>query len=202
MSLTLFLSMVGVMFVGSFTPGPNNIMLASSGAHFGFMRTAPHISGVVVGFMGVLLLTGLGLEQIFKQFPLLQQVLRVAALIFILFLAWKIAGSRPASGGSSSARPQYFLQATAFQAINPKGITMAISVVSTFISPHLPFMPQFLAMFAAFFVVTLLSAVAWTGFGLVIKRLIQTPKVERLFSITMALLLILSIMPVVLDLFR
>ena len=80
--------MLGFMAIAAFTPGPNNIMLAASGANFGLMRTVPHMLGVTIGFGVLLLLLGLGLDQLFQQFPLVQQIFRISALSFILYLAW------------------------------------------------------------------------------------------------------------------
>jgi threonine/homoserine/homoserine lactone efflux protein len=197
--IPLFIPMVTFMAIAAFTPGPNNIMLAASGANFGFRRTIPHMLGVTVGFGVLLLLLGMGLDQLFQRLPLLQQGFRIAALCFIAYLAWGIANSQGNSKAASKGRPQYFLEATSFQLINPKGLVMAITVMSTFISPEFDFIPQYITLVICFMVITAFSVMVWAGFGIIISRFLNTPSRQRIFNITMALLLVLSILPVALD---
>ena len=194
-----FLPMVTFMFVAAFTPGPNNIMLAASAANFGFWRSFPHMLGVVVGFFSLLMLVGLGLDWVFTQFPIVRQIFRLAALAFIFWLAWRIARSSEQAKSEKRSRPQYFIEATSFQFINPKGVAMSITVTSTFISPEYLFTPQFIALAVSFTFISFASVVAWAGFGVAIRQWIQTPLRLRIFNITMAVLLIASIMPVVRD---
>ena len=197
--MPLLLPMLGFMTVAAFTPGPNNIMLAASGANFGFMRTIPHMLGVTIGFGILLLLLGLGLDQLFQRFPLVQQVFRIAALSFILYLAWGIANSQKSSKVEGKSRPQFFWEAALFQLINPKGLVMSITVMSTFISPDLVFLPQYITLVISFMMITLLSVITWAWFGIVISGFLNTPKRQRAFNIAMALLLIASIAPVAID---
>jgi len=198
----LFLPMLIFLAVASFTPGPNNIMLASSGVNYGFIRTIPHMLGVTFGFGAVLMLAGLGLDQIFRVLPLAQQVMRVAALLFIAYMAWGIAMSEGDVSANTRGRPQFFMEAASFQLINPKGLVVGITVVSTFILPEEVFVPQFIMLLLTGMVLALLSTMTWAGFGLVIRRFIQTPKRLRVFNMVMALLLLVSITPVAIDLFR
>lgn len=198
-SLPLFIPMIGFMFVAAITPGPNNIMLASSGANFGFRRTIPHFMGVTFGFFVLMLLVSLGLGVLFEQFPMLQQIFRAAALCFILYLAWRIANSGKSAGASKRARPINFIEAASFQLINPKGVVMAITVNATFISPDAAYAPQIIALVGMFTLLTLISVMSWAGFGLVIGRFIQTDRRQTVFNVTMAILLLVSIMPVAVD---
>jgi len=197
--IPLFIPMITFMAIAAFTPGPNNIMLAASGANFGFRRTIPHMMGVTVGFGVLLLLLGMGLDQLFQRLPLVQQGFRIAALCFIAYLAWGIAHSQGNDTATTKGRPQYFLEATSFQLINPKGVIMAITVMSTFITPDFAFMPQYITLVVSFLVITALSVMVWAGFGIVISRFLNTPKRKRVFNISMALLLVVSILPVALD---
>ena len=197
----LFYSMMIFMFVAAITPGPNNIMLASSGANFGFKKTIPHIIGVVAGFFALMLLVGLGLGQLFEAIPVLRQAFRMVALCFVFYLAWRIANSGKNEDENREVRPIRFLEATLFQLINPKGVAMSITVIATFINPDLDFSFQFAVLVISFTMVTLISAVTWAGFGLVIRRVISTPRKQRVFNIVMALMLIGSIMPVAVEMF-
>lgn len=115
--------------VSSITPGPNNIMLASSGLTFGFRRTIPHMLGVNLGFTLMLVLVGLGLGTMFQQLPWLYTVLKYAGAMYLLYLAWKIAMSGPLESGAQRGRPFTFMQAALFQWVNPKAWVMAVGVI-------------------------------------------------------------------------
>ena len=102
-ALTLF------VFVSSITPGPNNLMLLSSGTRFGFRRTIPHMLGIGVGFMVMIALVGLGLAQLFLLYPPLHLALKIASISYLLYLAWKIATSKPpsAEAGDETGKPRH-----------------------------------------------------------------------------------------------
>src|SRR5215469_386564 len=109
--------------VASVTPGPNNIMLLASGANFGFRRTLPHLLGVILGFGLMVLLVGLGLAAVLARFPTLFMIARIG---YLAYLAFKIARADGIGMGEAAAQPMSFLQAVAFQWVNPKGWSMAI----------------------------------------------------------------------------
>jgi threonine/homoserine/homoserine lactone efflux protein len=197
----LFYSMLAFMFVAVMTPGPNNIMLAASGANFGFKRTIPHMVGIMAGFFTLLLLVGLGLGQLFEAVPVVRQALRIASLSFIFYLAWRIANSGTSASDKKEGRPIRFWEGALFQLVNPKAVVMSIAVTATFISPDIDFMPQFVVLVISFIILTLISLVSWAGFGLVIGRVISSPGHQRIFNVVMALLLIGSILPVAADIF-
>lgn len=197
----LLFPMISFMLVAAFTPGPNNIMLAASGANFGFARTNPHMMGVTAGFSVLLILAGFGLDQVFKLLPLAQQVFRVLALGFILWLAWKIATAKQGGDQTSVSTPLKFWQAASFQLINPKALVMSVTVISTYINPASEFIPQFVVLLVSFAIITHLSVITWAAFGVVIRGFIQSPSRFRVFNITMAALLVLSILPVAKDIF-
>ena len=198
-SLDFFVPMIVLMMVAAFTPGPNNIMLAASGANFGFRRTLPHMLGITVGFFLLTLMVGHGLEWIFGVSPLIRQGFRVSALAFIMWLAWRIATTTSRAKAEGASRPQYFIEAAGFQFINPKAIAMSTTVVSSFIRPEEDFYSQFVLLMGCFSVITALSVVTWAGFGVMISGLINTPKRLRVFNRTMAVLLVVSMWPVFVD---
>ena len=138
MALETFLALLAFAFVSSITPGPNNFMLLTSGANFGFRRTIPHMFGIAVGFGTLLLAVGFGLGALLEQFPTLHLVLKIAGGSYLLFLAWKIAGSRSLANDETVARPISLLQAAAFQWVNPKAWMMALSAMVLFTNPQRP----------------------------------------------------------------
>ena len=123
-------------FVSSITPGPNNTMLLASGVNFGFARSLPHMAGVTLGFCLMILLMGLGLGSVFARFPVLYTVLRYVGGTYMLYLAWKIFRSQPASPAdnhAAAAKPMGFTAAAAFQWVNPKAWVMALGSITTYL---------------------------------------------------------------------
>jgi threonine/homoserine/homoserine lactone efflux protein len=118
--------------VMTFTPGPNNLLLLSSGLSFGLSRTARHMTGIMTGVMLQICLVGAGLGVLFARFPELQTVLKFVGTIYMLWLAWRLwnAGGIKAA---DTARPIGFFEAMVFQFVNPKTWVMATTVVAAFV---------------------------------------------------------------------
>lgn len=191
-ALTLF------AFVSSITPGPNNTMLMASGANFGFRATAPHMLGVSIGFFVLVVAVGLGLGGLFAAYPALHDILAVAGGLYLLWLAWKIATAKGLGSGEAGARPMTFLQAAAFQWVNPKGWAMALGAVTAY-APRENYALNVLLISLIFTVVNLPCVASWTGFGVGLRRFLDKPAVLRGFNIAMALLLVLSLVPVAME---
>jgi threonine/homoserine/homoserine lactone efflux protein len=184
--------------VSSITPGPNNAMLMASGANFGMRRSVPHMLGVSIGFMVLTLVTGLVLGGLIAAYPALHQVLKAVGAAYLLWLAWKIARSDGMAGGTAGARPQTFLQAAAFQWVNPKAWAMALGAVTAY-APREHYGANVLLVAAVFGVVNLPCIAGWTGFGHVLRRVLARPGRLRLFNWIMAGLLVLSLIPIALE---
>jgi threonine/homoserine/homoserine lactone efflux protein len=198
MSIDLFISLVVFAFVTSITPGPNNLMLLASGMNFGLRRSLPHMFGISVGFGLMLIVLGLGAGQLFTAFPVLYTVLRVVSGVYMLWLAWKIANSGPVGEGIERAKPMTFLQAALFQWVNPKAWVMALAAIATYAS--IEALPLSLTIVAVTFgLVNLPSIGAWTLAGVGIRRLLTKPTLLRWFNIGMAVLLVLSLWPLLKD---
>jgi threonine/homoserine/homoserine lactone efflux protein len=198
-SPTFYQTLIGLgafVTVGSITPGPNNMMLMTSGTNFGFRRTLPHMLGVGIGFALMIALVGLGLAELFKLYPFAQQLLKWASVAYLVYLAWKIATAPPPSstGAESTARPLTFLQAASFQWVNPKAWTMALTALSAYMLPINPYL--------ALIVVAVLTALVnipcislWVVLGVQIRRFFGDPMKLRVFNVGMALLLLASLYP-------
>jgi threonine/homoserine/homoserine lactone efflux protein len=195
----LILASVPFMASMGFTPGPNNIMVATSGVNFGFKATVPHISGVTLGYPLMLLLVGLGLAEVFTQVPSLHLILKYVCIVYLLYLAWRIATAAAVGEGRRTARPLGFWQAVAFQWVNVKGWVAALSAVATYTIVDAALVPQVLALAAISFAVTVGSMLTWTLGGTVLRRYLRTDHHRRLFNYSMASLLLLSIIPVFFD---
>ena len=183
--------------VSAFTPGPNNVMLAASGANYGFRRTLPHIFGILVGFCSLVVAAGLGLATLFTIMPWLYDVLKVISVLFLLYLAWKI-GSAGCATTKHKDRPLSFVQAASFQLINPKSITVIISSVTAFTSTAENVGAEVTILLVVFATVTICATCTWTVFGTAIAHLLTSQTRLRQFNITMSLLLVASLLPSIL----
>jgi len=197
MQFDVFLALVVFANVMAFTPGPNNIMLTASGVNFGFARTVPHLLGVDVGFVVLLAVFAGGLGLLFAAVPALQLALKIAGALYMLWLAWKVASARPVDDkGAALGRPMTFLQAVAFQWVNPKAVVAALSGIAVYMRPGHE-LPDFVIVLAVFALATVLSTATWAGFGVALRRVLRNPTLARIFNIVMGLLLVASIVPIV-----
>ncbi len=196
MPIETLIALTAFGIAAAFTPGPNNIMLAASGMNFGFLRTAPHMGGIVIGFTAMLLAVGLGLGAFFVAYPLAQTALKIIGVAYLLWLAWRIANAAPADP-SQRARPITFIEAALFQWVNPKGLVAVISTISIFIRPESAASDVFIVALV-FFAVSIGAVVSWTAFGTALRGFIHDRRKLRIFNIAMAVLLITSIVPMVL----
>jgi len=195
MTHDLLVALALFAFVSSITPGPNNLMLMASGANFGFRRTIPHMLGVALGFVFMLLLVGAGLVQVFDAFPVTYMVLKVGSVFYLLFLAWKIAHASPAQTGAAAGDPMTFLQAAAFQWVNPKAWAMALTAISAYTPERTLW--AILLVGLIFGAINLPSVGSWTVLGQQMARVLTSPKRLSLFNWTMAVLLVASLYPVI-----
>ncbi|MDE3240377.1 MAG: LysE family translocator [Paracoccaceae bacterium] len=194
MNVNLLSALVGFSIVTLFTPGPNNLMLMASGINFGYRRTLPHLLGVAFGFAVMLTAVGLGLAQVFTVVPALRLVLKAVSVVFMLWLAWKIATEHaPGVEGKTVGRPLRFGQAAAFQWVNPKAWAIAITATSAY-APVAGSLG--VAIVAVVFCLTgLASSNTWVLAGRAVARFLRDPRHLRRFNIVMALLLVLTLVP-------
>lgn len=198
MSTTLLLSFLTFALVSSITPGPNNIMLMASGANFGFRPTLPHLAGVTLGFAAMVILVGIGLASVFAAAPWLYEIMRWVGASYLVFLAYKIATAKGLGSSDSGGQPVRFWQAVAFQWVNPKAWSMTLSAVTTFAPPQPTFWHIGL-LTLLLFLVGLPCSLTWMAFGMGLKNVLSKPSALRVFNVTMAVLLVLSLYPLVLD---
>jgi threonine/homoserine/homoserine lactone efflux protein len=195
MSADALAALLVYAFVSSVTPGPNNFMLLASGVNFGFVRTIPHMAGIAIGFLSLLLAVGFGLGALLTAWPALHTVLKVAGGVYLLYLAWRIAMSRSLGGAAGgSVRPMTLLEAAAFQWINPKAWVMAVSAMAIYTNPAQPFV-SVLLIGGAFALVNFPSVSVWAGFGTALRGFLADPTRLKWFNIAMGLLLGATLWP-------
>lgn len=188
-----------ILFVSivSMTPSPNDLLLAASGANYGFIRTLPHMCGVIVGFALMVVASGFGLRIILNEFPQVILPMKIISVSFLIYLSWRIAkgGAHVIEG---KAQPLSFLPAVLFQTINPKGISFLLSIMGAQVSDTGPLLPQLIPLFILLPAFTVLSAVTWTMFGAAIGRLMQSQQAFKIFNVIMASVLIICVIPIAL----
>jgi len=194
MPLDTFLALVLFAFTTSITPGPNNMMLFASGVNFGFRRTVPHMLGIGAGFFSLLIGVGFGLGALLHTIPALYTALKFAGGVYLAWIAWKIATSRTLGEGKSGAEPMSFLSAAAFQWVNPKAWVMAVTAMATYTIPDI-YLASVLIVGLAFALVNVPSVSTWAGFGSALRDWLSDPVRLKWFNITMAVLLVLSLWP-------
>lgn len=191
--MTELLPLMSYCFVMSATPGPNNVMLATTGASFGYRGALPAILGIQAGVFVQTMLMCVGLGSVFAAYPMAQQVLRIAGALYLMFLAWKLAGASMAGTGAS--KPLSFAQAALFQALNPKSWVKAITMASVFLPAQGNMLANALLVSVIGTVVGMPCSVTWALFGVSIRSVLKAPRSRRIFNLAMgAILFILAVM--------
>lgn len=195
MTADLLSAFVAYAFVSSITPGPNNLMMMASGANFGYRRSIPHVIGIGFGFTLMIVLVGIGLMTLFDLYPVSYRIMKVASIAYLLWLAWKIANAAEPGTGKTGGKPLTIVQAAAFQWVNPKAWTMALTAISVY-APARDF-GSVLMVALVFCAVNVPSVSTWLFLGRTIRGLLTNPKRLRAFNLTMALLLVVTLFPVI-----
>lgn len=195
MTYDLLIALLGFGIVTSVTPGPNNMMLLASGVNFGLRRTVPHMLGISLGHALMVFLVGLGIAGMFRAWPPALTLLKTGSVAYMLWLAWKIANSGAPGEGKARAEPLSFLQAAAFQWVNPKAWAMALGAVTAYVAT--PSAAAYLLVAVIFMVVNFPSVMIWAAAGQGLRRWLEGPARLRAFNWTMAVLLVASLWPVV-----
>jgi threonine/homoserine/homoserine lactone efflux protein len=185
-SLSLF------MFVTSCSPGPNNIVASYSGFNFGVLKTIPHMLGVIFGFTTLVSLTNFGLINIFQKFPIIQEILKYAGSIFLIYLAYKISFSKNSSENSTK-NPVRFIETFFFQFINPKSVIVSVIMVSTYVHNGKNFLTYSFWVIGVAFLFAVISITFWTLLGKFLRRFASNEKFIKRFNYVMSFLLLTCI---------
>ncbi|PWC11654.1 alcohol dehydrogenase [Brenneria roseae subsp. americana] len=190
MELSLFLSMLGFLWVAAITPGPNNMLLTTSGANFGFLRSLWLMLGIMLGMQSILLMVAFGVGSLILVYPSLHWVLKVLGSTYLLWLAWKIATAAYEKLETSIAPPQpvRLYQGWLLQFLNPKAWLMALGAVASFSLAGEGYNQSVIAISIGMVLVNAVSGVIWLGFGTLIGRLLRSKKSWVIFNVSMGLL--------------
>jgi len=179
-------------FVAAYTPGPNNVVASYSGFNFGIKKTIPHILGTTLGFTSLVLLLNVGLINIFKLFPIIQVVITYLGTIFLIYLAYKIASST-SSDEIKKENPVKFIETFLFQYLNPKGVMVAVIVVSTYVELGENYLNHATQVVVLAFLFSFTSITLWTFIGKFLRKFATNDKFIKYFNYAMSMLLLLSI---------
>jgi len=182
------------------TPGPNNIMIMASGLNYGIRASLPHFLGVSIGVPAVFLAIGYGLAYVFERYPVLHLIVKVIGTAYLLYLAWRIASSKPSSLDSEKSKPLSFMQAMMFQWVNPKAVIVGTSVFAAYTTLDQNINWQIFGIVLVMFIVTVISIGVWLVFGVALTHILTKPKHFRVFNVTMAALLVIAIWPIIKEL--
>ena len=189
------LSIALFWFVAAFTPGPNNVVASYSGFNFGITKTIPLILGVTLGFTSLIFFLTIGLINVFKIFPILQNILKYLGTLFLLYLAYKISFSK-SSKEEEKKNPVTFFDTYFFQFLNPKGVLFGIIIVSTYLELGENYLSYAIQIVLLAFIFSSTSITLWTFIGKFLRKLATNDKFINYFNYAMSLLLLLSIVTI------
>jgi threonine/homoserine/homoserine lactone efflux protein len=191
-----YASLIAFAVTSCITPGPNNSMLMASGLNYGTRRSLPHYFGIILGFPAMILAVGLGIAQVFDLYPSLHTALKIVGACYLTYLAYRIASAPVSSDAVRAGKPLTFLQAAAFQWVNPKAWVMAVGAIVTYTSIGNDYLGEVIAITALFFVIGAPCIWLWLWLGASLQRILRSPQAIRIFNRSMAALLIASLFPV------
>ncbi|WEM44916.1 LysE family translocator (plasmid) [Photobacterium sp. DA100] len=195
-------SLILFAVVSSATPGPNNILVMTSGLNFGIKKSLPVLCGICVGFAFMLLLVGLGFGQVFELFPRLHTLIKISGVLYLLYLAWLISSSRGSLGAKEQSEPLTFLNGALFQWVNAKAWVVATGAIAAFTVSGGEFSTQTLTLAGTFLVISFPCVGIWLYFGSWLKRYLNNAAHRKWFNLSMSGLLVASVLPVIGELFE
>lgn len=200
--MEIFIAVLFFAFSTTITPGPNNVMIMSSGVNYGVRASIPHFLGICLGFPVMVLLVGFGFGVIFEKFPNLHQLIKVAGVVYLLWLAWHIASAEPKAIQKGEKKPFTFWQAALFQWVNAKAWMMASGAVAAYTTVQGNPVVEVVAITLAFLLMAFPCVGVWLLFGSLLRKVLSNSIFQRVFNITMGLILVASIVPVLQELWR
>lgn len=194
-------SIITFTLSSSITPGPNNIMLLSSGLTFGYRKTFPHILGVTLGYPFMLIFIGLGMGIVLEQFPIVLNILKYVGITYLFWMAYKIANNSSSFevDANSTAKPFTFIQSALFQWVNPKAWIMGLTVISIYVTSSENGFMQILIISFIYGVSIIIGTSFWAIGGVYLKRFLKNAKSIKIFNIVLAVLLVASVLPVMFE---
>ena len=197
MDQALFVSLIGFAFIASVTPGPNNLLLMSSGALFGLRRTVPHLAGVLAGFATLMAASAFGLGTLVGEWPWLITIVRVLGASWLVWMSlrfFRVAAqdltTKERVETAPMSRPFRFGEALLFQWINPKGIIAALSSAGAYIAIAEVAWQRALILVGVFFMTGLVSCTTWAIAGNTLNRYLSSGRSATWTNVGMGVLIL------------
>lgn len=200
--MELLLAVLFFAFSTTITPGPNNVMIMSSGVNYGVKASVPHWLGICLGFPFMVLLVGFGFGVVFDRYPHLHQLIKILGTLYLLWLAWRIASAEPKAIEQGKSKPFSFFQAVLFQWVNGKAWVMATGAIAAFTSVTGVYWQQVSIITLTFLLVAFPCVGVWLLFGASLRTILTKPLFQRIFNIAMAIILLLSVVPVIAEIWH
>jgi len=192
-----FIALILFILSTSGTPGPNNIMILTSGVNHGIRNSLPHVLGVNIGFPVMIIAVGLGVMALFQQLPWLHQLIQVISIGYLAYLAFKIATMSVNNELKENKKPINFLQAAAFQWVNPKAWVMSVSAIVAFSTPDANILEQVAIIAGFYFAFGLPCSFAWLFVGKWLRNILTHENYVKRFNLIMAAALLSSLYPMI-----
>lgn len=194
-----YLSLISFAIATCITPGPNNTMILASGVNYGIRASLPHLFGINIGFPLMVVAVGAGIGGLFVAFPILHDILKIVGSAYLLYLAYRVATAGTPSSDSTNTKPFSFTEAALFQLVNPKAWMMAIGAVSVYSAASDTYFVQINVIAMVFLIFGIPCTGIWLGFGTGLRKWLQNHKIRRFFNVTMAGILVASLIPILVD---
>ncbi len=196
-----FTAIILFAIVTCVTPGPNNTMIMASGLNYGMRRSMPHYFGICLGFPAMVLAVGMGIAGLFETYPFLHIALKLIGALYLSYLAWRIATAPVGKLQRGEGKPFTFIQAAAFQWVNPKAWVLAVGATVTYTIIGDSYFLQVILIALIFLVFGAPCIMLWLWFGASLQSILQKPAYVRIFNVSMAILLMASLIPVLAELY-
>ncbi len=187
MPLEQLLALTTLAFVGSFTPGPNNMIATVTGANHGFRALLPHVFGVPFGFASMLIAGAVGVAALLLAHPLIASLIKWAGIAYLLFIALQLAIPRSGSGEireRAMVKPLSFWQSAAFQYANPKAWMLVAATTGSFMASGATIGGTAIIV-GVFSVACIGSVVVWGWAGAALRSWLAVGSRMRVFNIAM-----------------
>ena len=183
--------LAGLALAGS--PGPATLSLAAAGAAFGTRRVAGYLAGIVVGMVAVMAITASGVVGLLLAVPGVAPVVTVAAALYFVWLAWRIATAPPLSAASGDRQSPSFLGGFGLSLVNPKGYAAMAALFSGFVLLRGQLALDAGVKIAVLTAVIVFVNVLWLMSGALLTRFFRDPRSNRIINVAFAVLLLASV---------
>lgn len=200
--MDVFWAVLFFAFSTTITPGPNNVMIMSSGVNYGIKASVQHWLGICIGFPLMVLIVGMGFGVVFERYPHLHQLIKVAGTLYLIYLAWRIASAKPQDIKTGKSKALTFWQAVLFQWVNGKAWVMASGAMAAFTTVGGVYWLEVSSITLAFLAVSFPCVGIWLLFGAMLKTVLNNALAQRIFNIAMGMILLFSVIPVVRELWQ